>query len=365
MFNKSKIAVIALICTAMILFLQESVPVAEIATEDGISFSFVVWGHPRGRTTGDPQLHFDEIIERIAELNVDLLVITGDVIHGMWGQDTDPMIIHEEWDKFDAGVSRLGIPVYRLPGNHDVHNNITRDIYLERYERVPLAFTFRGSRFIMLDTAGLKQVGKDDQATWAGLSQPFDDEQFGFIKDDIRLQDRYDHIFIFMHNPQPWSEPSTFWWDNIHPLLKGGATRAVFAGSPWYFKYAHMEQDAIHYILSSCLSVPSKELLRRIPNPEEWSIHRQLDNIQHVIVHGDKFKIRTIVVGAMSSKQLNWKFWNDMEKGHSQWSKRFMIRFYKRFHRVRDLVVLATFLGTICFAAGALFTAFWIRRQSK
>ena len=340
---------------------QSSVPISG----NDSSFSFVVWGHPRGRTTGDPPLHFEEILEKIAQLKADLVVITGDAIHGMWGRDADPVIIRKEWDTFDAGLSKLKIPIYRLPGNHDVHNNVTRDIYLERYPRVPFAFTFKGSRFILLDTAGINQKGKNDQATWEGLSQPFDEKQFTFIKDEIGQQENYNHIFIFMHNPQPWSEPSTFWWENIHPLLKGGKTRAVFAGSPWVFKYAHLERDSIHYILSSCLSVPTKEFLRRIPMPEEWSIHKQLDNIQYVRVDNNQYKIQTIAVGALSSESLNWRFWDEVQKRPSQWTQKVMINFYIKFYRLWDIALIAAIFGGVCFFTGLLLSAIWIRKRYR
>ncbi|RJQ53775.1 MAG: hypothetical protein C4526_06065 [Nitrospiraceae bacterium] len=329
------------------------------------SFSFVVWGHPRGKATGEPPLHFEEILERITELKADLLIITGDAIQGMWGQKTDPAIITADWERFDAGVNRLGIPVYRIPGNHDVHNNVTRDVYLSRYPGPPYAFTFKGNRFILLDTAGIKQQGKDDQTTWEGLSQPFDDEQFGFIKDEIGRQNEYKHIFIFMHNPQPWSEPSTFWWESIHPLLRSGKTRAVFAGSPWYFKYAHMEQDGIHYILSSCLSAPQKEFFRMFPNPDEWAIHKQLDNIQYVRVEGDKYIIRTIAVGALNSPQLNWRFWDEVERRPPGWAKKFMVRFYKKFYKPGSFALLAAAFGGVCVLTGAFITVVWMRRRSR
>ncbi|MBI5407870.1 MAG: metallophosphoesterase [Nitrospirae bacterium] len=335
------------------------------ATPSQDSFSFVVWGHPRGRATGEPPLHFEEILERIAELKADLLIITGDAIQGQWGQKTDPAIITADWEKFDAGVNRLDIPVYRIPGNHDVHNNVTRDVYLSRYPRPPYAFTLKGSRFILLDTAGIKQQGKDDQATWDGLSQPFDDEQFGFIKDEIGRQGDYNHIFIFMHNPQPWSEPETFWWKNIHTLLSGGKTRAVFAGSPWYFKYAHMEQDGIHYILSSCLSAPPKEFFRMFPNPDEWAIHKQLDNIQYVRVEGDKYLIRTIAVGALSSGALNWRFWDEVENRPPRWAQKVLVQFYKKFYKPEHLALLAAAFGGVCLLLGAFLTALWMRRRCK
>ena len=116
--------------------------------EHSESFSFVVLGHPKV-ADGKPVLHFEEILNRITELKADFVIVTGDVINGMWGKRIDPEVIRGDWDRFDKGVKRLGILVYRLPGNHDVHNFATRDIYLERYPAVPYSFAYRGSRFIL------------------------------------------------------------------------------------------------------------------------------------------------------------------------------------------------------------------------
>ena len=46
------------------------------------SFTFAVWGHPRGATDGSRPLFFDEILNRLKELDPDFLVITGDIVSG-------------------------------------------------------------------------------------------------------------------------------------------------------------------------------------------------------------------------------------------------------------------------------------------
>ena len=201
----------------------EGIP-ANALSEDDRSFSFAVLGHPRGKTSGELSMYFEEIIERIAELNPDFLIITGDIIYGFMGKLTDPDVIRAEWEKFDTGISRLGIPVYRLPGNHDVHNNITRDIYIERYSKVPFAFTFKRSRFILLDTVGIEQQVKGDRKIWKGGSQPFNEKQLNFIRKEVNQQEDYNHLFFFHAPCHPMGQAFRFlvercsqsahWWKN-------------------------------------------------------------------------------------------------------------------------------------------------------
>jgi hypothetical protein len=329
------------------------------------SFSFVVWGHPRGKASGELPIYFEEVLDRVSELGADLLIVTGDMIHGMWGEPADPEVIRGDWDKFDAGVSRLGIPIHRLPGNHDVHNFVTRDIYYERYPKVPYAFTFKSSRFILLDTIGIDQQKNNDKATWRGGILPFDDRQLDLVRDEIRKQEKYNHLFFFMHHPQPWSAPRGFWWKDVHPLLAGGKTRAVFAGTPWHFKYAHIEEDGIHYILSGCLPTPPLSYFRMFPNPAAWSLHKQLDNIQYVRVDGGKYTVQTIVIGALSSKALSWRFWDQVEEPPSRWSRKVMVRFHMKFHRFSNLVLAAVIFGGICIFSGIFFTILWMRCRNR
>jgi hypothetical protein len=336
----------------------------------GDSFSFVVLGHPRGEALGELSMYYEDIIAKIAELKPDFLIITGDMIWGYTGKFTDPNVIRAEWEKFDAGFNRLGIPIYRLPGNHDVHNSITKDIYFERYHKIPFAFTFKKSRLIMLDTIAIDQIKEGDRTTWKGEIKPAG-ERLRFIQNEVKQQQEYNHIFIFMHHPHPWSETSGSWWKDVHPLLMNGKTRAIFAGSPWYFKYAHLERDGIHYILSSCLNDPDLSEMRRDPNPNKFAIHKQLNNLQYVVVKGDKYTILPIVIGALTSKSLNWEFWDQLEKrssdwtSHSDWTNHFAFLFHAKFYKFRNLILIEAIWGVFCLFLGVFIAVVWMRSHRK
>jgi hypothetical protein len=310
-------------------------------------------------------MYYEEIIERISELKPDLIIITGDMIYGLTGKPTDPDIIRAEWEKFDAGLNRLGIPIYRLPGNHDVHDYITKNIFLERYHKVPFAFTFKNSRFIMLDTMAIEEYKEGDSSTWTGEVKPFNDMQFGLIQNEVRQNGKYNHIFIFMHHPHPWSEPSGFWWKDIHPMLINGKTRAIFAGSPWFFKYAHLERDGIHYFLSSSMNDPDISKLKRNPNPTEFAIQKQLNTFQYVQVKGDNFTITPVVIGALTSKSLNWEFWDQFEERNSDWYSHLAFLFHMKFYKFRALVLIEAIWGFVCLLTGVLIAVVWMRRRAK
>jgi hypothetical protein len=328
------------------------------------SFSFVVWGHPK-RGDGYPALHFEEILDRILELKADFLVITGDVINGMYGKSPDPEIIRADWDHFDEGVKKLKIPVYRLPGNHDVSNFITRDIYLEKYNHPPYAFTYGRCRFILLDTIGIDQRKQDGNPNWYPQKLPFDDTQLTFIRNEIIKQDNYNHIFFFMHHVFPYRMPSGFWWRDVHPMLKGGKTRIVFAGTPGnpMYKYDHFEQDNIHYILS-CTFPPTsikrvkEEIIRGDVDHE--AMNHQPDNLQFVRVTGNHFTVRTIVVGEWDKKSmLSSRFW--LKARQFGWRDR--IRVYK--HEILNpSVVNFLWLGG-GLGVGALVAIFLHRRRLR
>jgi hypothetical protein len=350
---------------------ESSIGRVENPIEQNDTFSFVVWGHPK-RGDGQTPLHFEEILGRILELKANFLVITGDVINGMWGKQIDPEVIRGDWDRFDEGVKKLGIPVYRLPGNHDVHNFATRDIYFKRYRKPPFAFTYKKCRFILLDTVGIDQRTKDGNPDWSPQELPFSNSQLAFIRTEIKQQNKYHHIFFFMHHETPWRKPSGYWWKKVHPIIKGGRTRAVFSGNlgdPSY-KYDHHEQDGIHYIQSSVASeshrIRSHYWELKLGNPSIEAMHHQFDNLQFVRVQANKFTIRTIVVGEWATKGLSSRFWAEFRQplGLKE-NLKFCIR--KGLNSFRKLEFGNLIWGVVGLLVGLLSAVFWQRwrlRQS-
>ena len=336
--------------------------------EQSQSFSFVVWGHPK-RGDGQTPLHFEEILERISELQADFLVITGDVINGMWGKSIDPEVIREDWEKFDQGVERLNIPVYRIPGNHDVHNFATRDIYLERYPKPPYAFSHKGSRFILLDTIGIDQRTQDGNPDWSPQKLPFDDAQLEFIRHEIGKQENYNHVFFFMHHVYGWREINGYWWKDVHPMLKGGKTRAVFSGTPGNpaYKYDYIEQDNIHYINSCTFPTRSIRTYRSEKKrgvTDTAALNHQPDNLQFVRVEGDKYKIRTIVVGEWMTPSLSSRFWSEVEKSTGR-REGPIHRLYQTINKLRRISLGNFIWGGIGFLGGLFITLIWQPRSRR
>lgn len=331
------------------------------------SLSFVVWGHPR-QSFGEPPLHFNEILELLSELKPDLIFITGDVIEGGLGKylknNRRPLsndiieIVKKDWDRFDTEMKKLGIPYYITPGNHDIHSVQTRDIFYKRYRKMPFAVTFKGCRFILLDSGGIDNIGIND-AAFTGGPIPFNDEQKQFIRNEILRQKEYRHIFFFMHHTQQWADSDGFWWKDIHPLLRGGKTQAVFSANPdgYKFKYSYVVQDDIYYI-QSCTFPAGASLGKRIKPLARQNMAKQLDNLQYVKVDGENIKIRTIAVGATTSKGLNRRFWDDAESNPSL-TKHIADIFHQKFAGPRDLFFGLVITGCFFFLVGLLSCVIW------
>lgn len=321
------------------------------------SFSFIVWGHPRGPNDGDPPLHLDDFIDLVRELNPDFIVITGDMIQGRIGRiEEQKASIESDWDFFDECVKRLEIPIYRLPGNHDVSNRTTSDIYSKRYPRPPYSFSYKGSRFVLLDSIGIEQRSNDNRLYWGHAALPFGERQMKYIKDEITDQDKYNHLFFFMHHTSPWSESESFWWDRVHPLFVNGKTRAVFSGdNPSDMKFAHDKQDGIHYFLNNSFPTRTLRSYKRWPN---WSScgQRQMDNVQFVQVNGDKIKYKTHVIGELNTESLSWRYYDKVDGYLDSWQRRLVTQLRATmFNSPRKIFLVFTVWGGMCFLIGALF----------
>jgi hypothetical protein len=356
------VAVHLVVCLAFVAFSAFS---AAHADEQGSeSFSFAVWGHPRA-SDGEPPVHFQELLDRLEALGPDLLIITGDAIHGMSNKIPDPEVIRGDWDFLYQGLDRLGIPIHVVPGNHDVNNFVTRDIFLERHQKPPYAFSFNRSRFLILDTVGIDQQIEDGDPKWDPQMLFFDDAQIRFIRSEIESEDEYDHIFLFMHHTDFWLDEKWPWWQKIHPILRGSKARVVFAGTPAYSKYVYFQRDGVEYIQSSFLDLLPIGQYHGYRDRWRFTKSQQFDNFQFVTVEADSYAIDTIVVGARSSRAFD----PDWVRA-SEWPEYFREYMAARFHQLfpmwADLVLVAAIWGGICLLTGAFLAAGicgWLRRK--
>ena len=335
------------------------------------AFSFVVWGHPRGPSWRDKPTHADEIVQQLQKLKPDLLIVTGDAIEGMLRQSPERDSINTAWDLFNAVIEEAGIPLHIAPGNHDVNNPMTRDIFLERYPKPPYAFTHKGSRFVILDTVGLDPQSHGETKYfpgWEGISWyagaiPFDENQLNFIKNEVAQQHRYTHMFFFMHHTLPWAQPDGFWSKQVHPLLLKGKTRAVFSGNPAFGKYAYLKKDGIVYIQNAVYeALPHDFFVWRRDQPPTPQ-HKQFDNLQLVKVDGEHVSYHPIVIGWLNSPGLSIDYWQEVDS-RFQWNHRLEKLFHQTFFKLQHIVILMAMLVCMGIAIGILFQKLSRKRGS-
>jgi 3',5'-cyclic AMP phosphodiesterase CpdA len=272
-----------------------------------------------------------------------------------------PEVLTKDWELLDAKLAQLGVPVYRVPGNHDVHDPISRDIYFARYEKLPRAFSHGGTRFLLLNSTYVPEG--TETPPWIRGQPPYlrgkqlDAEQIEFIRKE--LAGNHDNIFLFMHHILWWHEEEAVWWREVHPLLVGSKVRAVFAGDAGPRKFSHVRRDGIDYIQSAIANTQMENLRR---NWRQRMVVQQFDNFLHVTVDGPAAAIAVEIVGALTLGQFTPETWREMHRPYPPEEKSFFQRVWAFIETPRRLAIFASVM-IACFLGGIAATLVWRRRR--
>lgn len=315
-------------------------------------FSFVVVGHLRGDDNGKLSPLLNELLVEVRQHAPDFVVLTGDMI---WGDVHNVFpkadVINRDWDRLDAALANLGVPVHRVPGNHDITDPVSRDIYFARYGVLPQAFTYRGSRFILLNSSWVPEGTDPPPPTRPYVrGKPLDTEQIEFIRKELSAYQQYEHVFLFMHHLLWWHKEEELWWRKVHPLLVGRNVRAVFGGDYGPMKFSHMRRDEIDYIQSSIEGIISLETLRGLMSSRLLS--QQFDNYLYVMVDGPRVTVKVETVGEFSLGKFTpqrWRAVNDYELP----TQPILIRVWDAIGSPRRLMTLIALIF-VCILSGFL-----------
>ena len=199
---------------------------------DKNSYSFFVAGHLYGSTSGNSvHIHppFKAVFPFIrSQPGMAFGVFTGDLV-----RKSEP----ENFDTLVSELSKLRLPYYIAPGNHDVGNRALYESYFgkkERENKTYSSFTHENDLFILLD-ANLNN--------WSITG-----EQLFFLEENLaQFADKSRNIFVFVHqliwwsnnnefknitmNWPPYTPDSTNYWTTIEPLLASAKKPVyLFAG---------------------------------------------------------------------------------------------------------------------------------------
>lgn len=340
-------------------------PVFDASAKGPATFSFAVLGHVRSNANGELNPVLDELLGRVRTDRPDMIFLTGDMIWGdVHAEAANPAVIRADWDQLDAAIGRLGIPVHRVPGNHDIHDMVTRDIYFERYGDLPKAFSFRGSRFILINSAWIPQGGEPPTVKGQYTrGKQLETKQIEFIRKELSAAQQYNHVFLFMHHLLWWHRQEAAWWRDLHPLLVGKNVRVVFGGDFGPMKFSHMRRDNIDYIQSSIEGIPSLAILRALNSSRLLS--QQFDNYLLTKVKGADVALEVKTVGEISLGNFTpqrWRAVDDYQPPQKPWFRRLFDE-DNLLGSPRRIVAIGL-LVIFCFVSG-LITAITLKRLRR
>ncbi|MCE9593990.1 MAG: metallophosphoesterase [Planctomycetes bacterium] len=304
-------------------------------------FTFAVLGHLRGDANGEQLQNLDEVLDAVEVAHPDLVFLCGDLI---WGDIdapvTDVAKIRADWDALDTKLARLSMPVHRVPGNHDVNDVATRNVWLERYGALPKAFEFRGTKFLLLQSIWWPEDGSTQKHPQNYIrGKDLDAKQIEFVERELANRTGDSHAFVFMHQ-MLWWEDDAAWWRKVHPKLVSGHVEAVFGGD--YGPLTMLQNRELTRILSA-----------------------QFDNF--VLVHVDgrdvKYEVRT--VGALTTNKFTPAHFRDVNEYDKDTFGR---KLFKRFATPTLLVRNLTIALLASFFAGMVFGLVWLalyRRRTR
>jgi hypothetical protein len=175
---------------------------------------------------------FADAARKLNLLLPEFVMSVGDFIPG---NTADRVQLKKEWAEFDAELKPLKVPFFFVPGNHDINNDVMREVWNERSGVPFYSFLYKKVLFLALDTTGEKgDIVPDYQVE--SMRQALDKYP------DARW------TFVFMHHPL-WLYDNPAGFAKVEELLTG-RKYTVIAGH--FHRYLHeWRNNANYYVLAT------------------------------------------------------------------------------------------------------------------
>jgi hypothetical protein len=169
------------------------------------------------RTGGHRSRVFSRAVEQLNLLQPEFVLSVGDLIEGY---TTDHERLTKEWREFQRYVTRLQMPFFYVPGNHDLSNVTEEKLWKEKFGRRYYDFRYKGVLFLMLNSEDVP--GKEEGNISA--------EQLAFVKKSLETNRDARWILVFLHKPMwIWPDPEKSGWLAVERAL-GDRPHTAFAG---------------------------------------------------------------------------------------------------------------------------------------
>lgn len=212
--------------------------------ETGPSFSAVVFADPQAGSHEELRFVREDVVNELVGTDAAFGITVGDIV-------ADNLALYPRQSRI---VGRVGIPWWRLPGNHDMNYQVPSDKHAtETYKRyfgpTNYSFEYGNVHFIALDNVQYKGDGRSFR--YSGSYRGYlTDEQLGWIREDLQTVPKDKRIVLATHIPlrtyavgdttQSWL-PGT---DNLKQLLD------VLEGYKVYSISGHDTSNSWHVYLN-------------------------------------------------------------------------------------------------------------------
>jgi hypothetical protein len=172
---------------------------------------------------------FADGIRKLNLLMPEFVMSVGDFIQG---NTNDRSILTRDWAKIDEMIKPLKVPFFFVPGNHDINNDVMRDVWNKRSGVPFYSFVYKDVLFLALDSTGEK-------------GQIVPDYQVEYMKQTLAKHAAVRWTFVFIHHPL-WLYDDPAGFAKVQPLLKG-RPHTVIAGHTHH--YLHERRDGANYYI--------------------------------------------------------------------------------------------------------------------
>lgn len=188
------------------------------------------------RTGGNRPGIFAGAIEKVNLLQPEFVMCVGDLIEGY---TEDAATIDSQWDQIDSIVSKLDMPFFYLPGNHDITTPAMADNWAKRHGRTYYHFVYKDVLFLCLNTDDPYQTDTSGSMT---------DTQVEYARQTLAANPDVRWTFVFMHKPM-WTMKFFSPFSKIEEMLTDRQYTVIAGHTHKYMKTTRQHHN--YYILST------------------------------------------------------------------------------------------------------------------
>lgn len=175
---------------------------------------------------------FEDAARKLNLIMPEFVMSVGDFIPG---NTADRALLAKEWAEFDAELKPLKPPFFFVPGNHDINNDVQRDVWKERSGVPYYSFVYKDVLFLALDSTGEK-----------GDIVP--DAQVELMKKALDKYPDARWTFVFLHHPL-WLYDSPSGFAKVEKLLEGRRYTVIAGHLHRYLQ--EWRNNTNYYVLAS------------------------------------------------------------------------------------------------------------------